>query len=636
MKAGSINLQKIFEQTIRYRIPLFQRPYVWGERDNWKPIWDDVRGVAERLLRHGTTSPHFLGAIVLDQVLNQTGEIESRQVIDGQQRLTTLQLMLAAFRDLAAAQGLDKIARRFEKLTDNDDSFRVNEDDVFKVWPTNRDRSHYRRVMSSGSLENVCKAFKLDSHVGNCEVRIPGAYIYFYRNGHEWLAGELADARGCACAPTVEERFDALWTIVRSHLLLVAIDLEDEDDAQVIFETLNARGTKLLPADLIKNYLFQKAETDNANAEDLYVRFWKGFDSNFWREEISQGRVKRHRIDLFLQHYLTLKTLGEVPLTHVFTYFRNYVEETIRDGSATKHAEGPAAFHLEQLRHYGKIFKQFLTADPESRRGLFFERLSIVDTATVYPLLLEAFHKLNEPGARPELRRLVKDVESFLVRRMICGLTTKNYNRLFLDMVRACRQGDSFSAAAGRVFLQKAEGDSVRWPDNTELREAMLDRPLYRKLSQSKLRMLLLAFERQLEDGKTEPVTYTDAKSLTIEHIMPQAWNKKNWPLPHERYPDDDEASLADYREGFIHTIGNLTLLTNKLNPSLSARDWAYKKSQIIAKSKLNLNRTHLPGIDEWDEDCIYERSRTLWRLAVRIWPYPRATQDSSTTDAED
>lgn len=622
MKAGTINLQKLFEQTIRYRIPLFQRPYVWTERDNWRPIWDDLRGLAERLLRTGSASPHFLGAIVLDQVLNQTGEIESRQVIDGQQRLTTLQLMLTAFRDLAGANGMEKIAKRFEKLTANDESFCVGDDDVFKVWPTNRDRVNFRRTMESGSLDKVCKSFKLTPDAKKIEVRIPGAYIYFYRSAEEWLTKELTNHQGGSIESTIEQRFDALWTIVRSHLLLVAIDLEDEDDAQVIFETLNARGTQLLPADLVKNFLFQMAEKDGADLDDLYAKHWKGFDSDFWRVDMRQGRLKRPRIDLFLQHYLTLKTLDEVPVTHVFAYYKSYVEDSIRQGAGKDHPGGPAAFHLEQLKTYGKIFKQLLTTNPETKLGVFLRRLDAIDTATVYPLLLEAFQDLDEPHLRAELRRLVRDVESFLVRRLICGLTTKNYNRLFLEMIRVCRRDGKVSAEAGREFLRKSDGDSVRWPDNKELREALQNLPLYRKLSQKKLRMILLAFERQMEDGKTEPIVYTDADSFTIEHIMPQSW-KKHWPLPLDEYPECDEASLTEWRNGVIHTIGNLTLLTKKLNPSLSARGWDYKKTQILANSKMNLNRNSFSEIDVWTEGEIEFRSKSLCKLAVRIWPYP-------------
>ena len=631
MKAGSINLQKIFEPTIRYRVPLFQRPYVWNLTGNWEPMWDAIRVLAERRLVKGSTSPYFLGAIVLDQMSAQTGCIESRQVIDGQQRLTTLQIMLAVLRDLAGYYELPRFASRFTKLTMNDDAFVTLPEDVFKIWPTNCDRDAFSKTMTAGSRQALCESFGISEDQWS-GLQLPDAYLYFDDVLRTWIEEDNPVQCGEELSvPELESRFDALWVTIRNQLQLVAIDLEVDDDAQVIFETLNTFGTALLPADLVKNMLFREAESSGVSAEDLYSRFWAAFEAPFWRKELRQGRIKRPQIDLFLQHYLTLKTRDEVPVTQVFNCFRSYVESTVRDQTATAHAGGLAAFHLEQLQAYGRIFRSFLIASPESRKGRFFGRLAIIDTATVYPLLLEAFRELGAPEKRPELRQLLRDIESFLVRRMICGLTTKGYNRLFLDMIRACRRGHAFSALAGQEFLQQQNGDSGRWPDNKELRTAMLDRPLYKKLSQAKLKMILLAFERQLEDGKTEPVVYTDLKGFTIEHVMPQAW-QKHWPLPVDTYPNEDRVALASWREEFIHTIGNLTLLRDKLNPSLSARGWEYKRKKINEISKMNVNRS-LVKVSDWSEDRIYERSKELWKLAIRIWPYPRPTTTEAPPD---
>ena len=137
-----------------------------------------------------------------------------------------------------------------------------------------------------------------------------------------------------------------------------------------------------------------------------------------------------------------------------------------------------------------------------------------------------------------------------------------------------------------------------------------------------------------MEDGKTEPVIYTDSDSFTIEHIMPQSW-QKNWPLPVDTYPDEDKASLSSWRDKLIHTIGNLTLLTNKLNPSVSDRNWGYKKSKILVSSKLNLNRSYFGDIVEWNEEEIAVRSRKLSQTAVRVWPYPSNTIRDQSPDAE-
>ena len=293
---------------------------------------------------------------------------------------------------------------------------------------------------------------------------------------------------------------------------------------------------------------------------------------------------------------------------------------------------GPVAFQLSQLRIYGKIFRFFVESEPDSRFGKFFQRLNSIDTATVYPFLLEAFHNLNSPNSRAELKRLLRDIESFLVRRMICGLTTKGYNKLFLELIGNCKDKGGLTHQRVRTFLASRKADSSRWPDNKELREAMLESKLYRRLSQKKLRMILLALENEMEDGKTEPVIITDTDSFTIEHIMPQSW-QKHWPLPLESYPDEDKDSLTDWREGLIHTIGNLTLLTNKLNPALSDRNWETKKTKILAASKLNLNRSYFTDIEEWNEEEIRERSRKLCQIAIRIWPFPSKTGNETTVE---
>ncbi|MEY3174245.1 MAG: hypothetical protein RLZZ436_2159 [Planctomycetota bacterium] len=629
MKATTLNLQRIFEQTIRYRVPLFQRPYVWEQHRNWAPLWDAIRRLAERFQQQGQVAPYFLGAVVLDQITGATGSIESRQVIDGQQRLTTLQIFMATLRDLANYYELPKFASRFQKLTQNDVEFCETPTDIFKVWPTNCDRDVFQATMTAGSEEILVSRLGLPENIAS-GVRMADAYRYFRDVLMEWIEEDNPAEAGEDLSTTeLEARYEALWKVIRHQLQLVVIDLEADDDPQIIFETLNNHGTQLLPADLIKNLLFREAEVAGANADELNTAFWVGFEADFWRQEIRQGRLCRPRIDWFLQHFLTLRTLEDVPVTQIFNCYRNYFHSSSASAGSGEDSERHVTTRLAELQRYSRIYQQFNTTNPESFKGRFFSRMAAIDTVMAYPLLLEAFHDLNTPNLRAELRQLIRDIESFLVRRMICGLTTKNYNKLFPDIIRSCRRQGRISAEAVRRFLLKLDGDSVRWPDNRELRDAMLNRRVYKELSRAKLRMLLLAFERRLEDGKTEPVIYTDPKSFTVEHIMPQAW-QKHWPLPTDQYPDDEVGSLEAWRDRLIHTIGNLTLLTKKLNPSLAARGWEYKQKELLAKSKMNLNRSSFTNLATWSEESIEKRSRELHRLAIRIWPFPRSVEDAT------
>src|SRR5262245_27156942 len=139
MDTGTLSVKKIFEQERRHVVPLFQRPYVWEKEKQWEPLWDDIRSLAEKLLAGKQTRPHFLGAIVFDQMPKPTGHVETRQVIDGQQRLTTIQILLEAFCDLCRERGLTNHHRSLLKLTRNDDPLSKDDDEQFKVWPTNVD-----------------------------------------------------------------------------------------------------------------------------------------------------------------------------------------------------------------------------------------------------------------------------------------------------------------------------------------------------------------------------------------------------------------------------------------------------------------------------------------------------------------
>ena len=628
MDANSINIQKIFEQTIRYHIPLFQRPYVWTEEDNWRPLWDDVRNLSERMLRNGSVHPHFLGAIVLDQLKAATGTIELRQVIDGQQRLTTIQLFLAALRDVCRSKGIDRYASRFTKLTLNDESWVDRAEEEFKVWPTNRDREEFGVTLKAGSPEAIRRHYSAPpdaQHVGH---RIPNAYIYFYNTTLHWLEnGDEDDLTSNHPDTTLEERLDALWAVVQGKLLLVAIDLDDDDDAQIIFETLNARGTRLLPADLVKNYLFHEAENQKLPIEVLYEKHWREFDDEFWRHEVRLGRIKRPRIDIFLQHYLTLVTNDDVTVGHVFGVFKHFAENP--GSSALVSLEGTvkhdAAQYLRHLAEYGAVFRGFSSSDISPRVNLFFRRLDAIDTVTVYPFLLEAFRVLKGREQYNELHAILVVLESFLVRRMICGLTPKNYNRLFLDLVRHTEKSGEFSAANVSEFLLRSTGDSGRWPDNEEFRQVWMNNPFYRSLSRYKQRTVLEALDSMFDTAKSEDIPLPG--NLTIEHLMPQSWFE-HWPLPLDN-PDNpiEKQEKSDMRNKLLQTIGNLTLITGKLNPSISNSGWERKRPEILKFSRLNLNRYFHDAVT-WGEEAIRRRGELLFDKAIVIWPYPRPQEN--------
>lgn len=598
MHTGTLNVRDIFGQERRHVVPLFQRPYVWSEEEQWRPLWEDLLAIAERLLRKQTTRPHFLGAIVLDQLRKPTGHIEVRLVIDGQQRLTTIQLLLTAFRDVCAGLAIDGHRRALEKLTLNEDPLSQDPDDTYKVWPTNADQKHFRQVMQAGSPLTLCQQFGQTQEVSRLGHPLLDGYLFFHDRIFDWLQHERPDA---------EQRLAALYSAVREYLRLVVIDLGEEDDAQLIFETLNARGTPLLPSDLVKNHLFHKAQTQGKALDPLYAKYWKSFDDDagYWRKLLGRGHARRARIDTFLQHYLTLKLRDEVAAGHLYTVFRDHV----MDGGRRDPEE-----HLASLARYAQVYRSFDHLPTGSREEVFFARLDALNLTSADPFLMDLFIVLKED--RTQLIQILEDVESFLVRRMVCQLNTRGYNRLFIDLLVALHGDEARPVDRVRSFLLSSQAENARWPPDEEFRRAWTAAPIFRIATQPRVRMLLESLERQLRHAKSEQLTFGD--KLTIEHLMPQKW-QSHWPLPHDRAP----AEATAVREEFLHTMGNLTLLTAKLNPSISNGPWDQKKPEILKYSALALNRD-LSDIAEWTEEAISARGEALFEIARREWPVPR------------
>lgn len=593
MDAGTHTINKIFGQDRRYVVPLFQRPYVWNREDQWEPLWDDVRTVAERLINGKPTRPHFMGAIVLDQQRQPTGRVETRLVIDGQQRLTTIQILLEAFADLAAEMGREKLHKALLKLTRNDDPMSEDPDEVFKVWPTNRDREAFAAVMKEGSPDGVRKT--LEKQKGPERRRaIAEAYLFFNEAIREWIV-----------AGSEDEKFEKLYLVLKDNLRMVVIDLDGQDEAQLIFETLNARGTRLLPSDLVKNHLFHLAERQGENLEKLYERWWQPFDyAEYWRDEVGKGRGKRARIDVFLQDFLTLHEHDDVKIAHLYDAYQEHIEK--RGG------EGPAQ-HMERLRRYADLYQSFDELPEGTPEAVFFTRLRALDMTTAHPFLLGLFarHGSNQDG----IRQILRDIECFVVRRMVCRWTTKQYNLMFVELLKTLDAPSASVADAFREHLLSFDGESRRWPKDTEFREAWLNAPLGSALPRVRTEMLIRALETHAVSPKTEPVKI-DGK-LTVEHLMPEKW-EKHWPLPAGVNPDEAEAE----RKRLVQTVGNLTLLTKSLNPSISNGPWSKKREAIQENSVLKLNN-RLWDQSIWDEQAIRRRGEELFRLALEIWPRP-------------
>ena len=623
MDAFTKQLETLFDPNVLYQVPLFQRPYVWDEKENWEPLWEDIQSLLDKRLRTGKAHPHFLGAIVLEQVPHPAGSIETRLVIDGQQRFTTLQVFLMAARNLCAANGASKYAARFAGLVENDEDRIESEDEKYKLLPTNSDRAAFQLVHEATSDSALDLSLKAQPELRASN--IIGAYRYFSRHLTDWVAGKLDDDSDAEVLnnKTVEDRIESLWQVVKNGLQLVVINLTSGDETQVIFETLNARGTELLPADLIKNYLFRKAArvegATEKDVEKLYAKHWERFDSKFWRETVQQGRILRPRIDLFINHYLSMMTRDEVKSTHLFNAYKSFVEDAEADPVASIPVPTTPAEHIAHLAKLGDVFLAFYDPKGHDALALFLRRLEAVDTATVYPFLLYA-HAVLMPDNQEEFDKILGVLESFLMRRLITNYTPKNYNRLFVDLIKAVEKAGGVSAATVADHLSKGTGESTKFPTDAELLTAIFEQELYGRLAQKKVRAVLEALDAYSMSSKSEAVAMP--AKLTIEHVMPQTW-LTHWPLPDEAKVDPMTEQKAMVRRSvMLNTLGNLTLITGKFNSSLQNAAWANKRPELLKYSKMNLTRYfHGKEADDWNEAAIRARTEHLFAQLLRIWP---------------
>jgi len=599
--------QMVFMQPQRLVVPLFQRPYVWNEENQWEPLWNDVVRVADRLLAGPTDKhhPHFLGAVVLQQVQRQTGQMQERTIIDGQQRLTTLQLLLDALHaELLSVEALPP-AMRIEPLITNAEPFCSKPEDRFKVWPTNRDRPAFNAVMAAKPPVD-------HDAIGHRGERMVEAHRFFSEQARDWLALSGPEA--------VAQRAAAIETVVRELVQLVVIDLTVDENAQEIFETLNARGAPLTAADLIKNFIFQRLLETGTNVEDAYEKNWKEFETAFWEHEISVGRLRYPRSSIFLNHWLIARTGEEVVAREVFDRFKRFAD----------HDAGQSMGKLiVQVHRASGVYRQFVTGastltGPIDRLGLFGYRTSVLESEVIKPLVLCLLDPEEPAIPDAQLVKALDVVESWMVRRMLVRATTKNYNQVVAELVTQIRTLERTNIGdLIETYLAGQSSGSRYWPDDAEIREELGALLAYRRLGRGRLRMVLEAIEDHLRGWRSGKPAIGDERvargKLAIEHVMPRKW-AAHWPL------HDPEQGEAD-RDRTIHTFGNLTLLTGRLNSKVSNGPWlgdGGKRKGLEEHDVLFLNRELLKQArDQWSDEAIRLRTRQMAEIIIQIWPVP-------------
>ncbi len=606
MQADTYDLKQVLTHERRYIIPTFQRDYEWTQKGQWELLFEDLEAVVDRLEHArgqadvlGTSktkaeksvAPHFLGAIVCDQLPSPAGGLDLRAVIDGQQRLTTLQLLVRGVLDVLLEQDSSRV-KQVRRLLENPSDVIEEDFEKHKLWPRRKDREVWPIAMSD---------------------QTPAKGPHPYLKARAFFADR---ARTAAVGTDGSDRTDAVVDALLGLFKLVVIDLEDNDDAQVIFEVLNGRQTPLSASDLVKNLLFLRGElADEKELDSIYDKYWAPFDDQWWKKTIGSGHAARGRRDALLSSWLTAVSGEEANIGHLYGEVRTYLNQSERRTNEV----------LAELHSYGQSYLALYGAADAGSPSLeqIYARLNRLGVTTAVPLLLWLRTLPASRLSSVEHKAAASAIESWVMRRVLTGANTRGYGKAFVEVLNAGRKADRIEAASISEAIIDAllsGPNGLSWPTDSEVETAFVGSRFYGSFTQERIRMILGAIDAQMqrENPKTEPATF-NYDELQIEHVMPQAW-REHW---HLNTRDEAERVLASQaRDHIVHRLGNLTLVTSSFNGSVSNLGWAAKRCEFAKQSALQLNKS-IAVVDSWDESSIEARARQLVAVAVRVWPRP-------------
>lgn len=586
---------QLFNLPQHFVIPLFQRPYVWKEQEQWEPLWKDIRRVAElRIAEPHLNATHFLGAVVIQSHEAQSRRLTTWNVIDGQQRLTTLQVLTDATGALLAETGHARLAGQLERLTHNDEIYVEEGDSRLKVRHLNKDRTAFDEVMSAEPPVDHADLAHADS-------QIVAAHGYFSTVVEQWL--------GSADSDDYAVRAKELTDVLLDGLQLVSIELEASENSQEIFETLNARGTPLTAADLVRNFVFQRLEAEGGDTGKAYREDWP-FETKFWMKEVSVGRNFVSRSSLFLNQWLVAHTGEEVSPQATFNRFKSYVELE----SGHKMAD-----LLPLIKHQAQQYEAWTEAAARPGGSLNAAEMAVYrmqagGVEVLKPLLIW----LHEPArdlAQESIHKIIRAAESWVVRRQLLRLSGSDLGRIVADVIAANSTAPS-DELGDRVtgHLARLNVTSTYWPGDEEIRRILATEAAYSRFPRGRLRMFLEAIEDHYRAETGQP--QIERKGYPIEHLLPRSW-KDTWPVS---TPEE-----AEERQAHVHRLGNLTLLTRSLNSKVSNGPWLAKRSALQDHNTITLTGRVIKRTEQepWSETLIDERTTELIDKLLQVWPVP-------------
>ena len=568
MLPGKSTIDQLFNGSRVFEVPFYQRSYVWG-KEEWERFLDDMISVGKR------KENYFLGSIILKQKITGTATGgDYKVVIDGQQRLTTIAIFLKVL---------------YMKLGQNawfDRKF-VLPDGQYALLHSHVDRADFETVMKL----QECETLGGSSHIIE-------AYNYFCEN----------------LDPSQLNTNRVLYNVQ-----VIDIVIDDNDDEQQIFDTINSLGVDLTTAELLKNHLFTEESFGD------YEAYWKpAFEKDdecidFWSKHLLKGRKKQINVEAFLNAFLQIKVhdpVLKVPTEEKVEYSKAEGLFTSYKKFILKYYKNRELYLISELVDYAKIYRESFSPDVldeslTSEPGL--ERINFLiiatDSTTLIPFVMYVIKNVKDDAERV---KIFDYLESYIVRRIICRKSTKSYSDLFSENLILADVKTVEDVIA--YINQKDVSNNLAMPTNADLKRCFmeLEQPNYRGLQ------ILYLLESKLRNDPLLSTQLLKYSSYTLEHLMPQKW-VNHWPL--------SGGFDADERTHLIKTLGNFTIITQSLNSTIKNQAWPIKvngkgdKGGLKTYAKELLTLGNVLNLEEWDEKSIIDRSVWLASKASCVWP---------------
>ena len=533
MKASETKFQPIIEGTKQYVVPLFQRPYSW-ERKEWEVLWDDLVWLC------GNEEPksHFIGSIVTMPTVSVPEGVSKYLLIDGQQRLTTIFILLTLLRDSARKRGEVELAQEIEQ-TMLINPFKKGSD-YYKLLPTQIDRDSFKGIIQGNDKSSSS--------------RIIQCYEFFERKLKQ-TGSEVT----------------AINKVIATRLSVVSIVLEYDDNPHLVFESLNAKGRPLTQSDLIRNYFFMRIHVNEQ--ESTHMKYWEPMQS-----------ALGDNLTECIRHYL-MRNGSIVKQSDVYFTLKDRVGQF----EALKELAGIATF----ASYYAKFLSP--ETEPELRLRQALARLKRLEVTTAYPFLLNCYHDYAQGQiSADDLLRIIQTIENFVVRRFVCNIPSSQLNKIFPLLYQQAQLKNSSNLADGVQLILQSRG----YPKDAEFRARLIDSKLYgagERLVKTKL--ILETLEAAFQHKEQAPFD-----NLTIEHVMPQKLSDwwqihlgEEWQADHELCLNTiGNLTLTAYNSELSNSpfpkkreyLCNSHLELNRHFQGLS--NW--KKEEIESRSKLLTN----------------------------------------------